>query len=269
MRISVSIVDYNKGLRLIDTLRYLDSQSVSKFMDVIVIDNSPDDLNHKCYSEFAKKCSLRTKIVRPCKNIGYTVATNASVDVLSDYVVIINPDIHLKNPNTIESCIDYLNLNPNVGIVGVQQQDDLGNIELVSRSYPDLITQISRRGGPLLKSIFKDRIENYENANANANGQAIAVDWLQSSFWVMKTNLWNSVGGLCSDYFLFMSEPEFSLRTKELGFEIVLLPNIVAFSDGIRCSGGSFMDIFKSKALQFHVLDAFKYYIKRFNSKHN
>lgn len=269
MKISVSIVDYNKGPRLLGTLKCLDSQSISKFMDVIVIDNSPNDSNHKCYSDFAKACSLSVKIFRPRKNIGYTVATNSSVDVLSDYVVILNPDVHLTNPSTIEYCIEYLNLNSHVGIVGIQQQDDLGKIELVSRSYPDLITQISRRGGPLLKDIFKDRIKNYENLNANTNEQPVEVDWLQSSFWVMKTSLWNSVGGLCSDYFLFMSEPEFSFKVKKLGFDIVLLPNVVAFSDGVRCSGGGFSSIFKSKTVRSHIIDASRYYLKRLYGKFN
>jgi GT2 family glycosyltransferase len=263
MIISVSIVDYNKGQRVAESLQYLEQQSVSNMMNVSIVDNSLDFSNTLKYTSLARNLSLNVNVFRPSKNIGYTVATNSSVDVLSDFVVILNPDILLKDEKTIENCIDYIVQHEEVGIVGVQQLDDDGNVELVSRKYPDLLTQIARRGGRKLGFLFKSRIDCYENSIVNSSNRVSEVDWLQSSFWVMRTDLWNKVGGLDTDFFLFMSEPEFSMKVKKLGLKIVFLPHITVFSDGIRCSGGGFFSVFKSKTLRIHIADAFKYYIKR------
>lgn len=268
MKISISIVDYNKGARLVESLFYLSKQSLSHCVKVTIIDNSFCVENTKNYLNYIKNLNMDVSVCRTNKNIGYTVATNASVDLTSDYVVILNPDILLKDENTLQYCIDYLSKHNDVGLVGISQQDDEGNIELVSRKYPDLLTQIARRCGGFLSLFFKKRIEMYENAHDYSSVKPIEVDWLQSSFWVMKTDVWIKLNGLQTDYFLFMAEPDFSLRLKSKGLKVVLLPDILAVSDGIRCSAGGFLSFFTSKTIRIHTIDAIRYYFKNLSKSY-
>ncbi|WP_081803533.1 glycosyltransferase [Halotalea alkalilenta] len=262
MKIHVSIVDYFKGRRVEKTLDALLAQRIDGRLIATVIDNSCSNDNFFVLSK--KISALRNvTLLRSHSNLGYTRGTNLSVDASADYIVLLNPDVILEDPNTLARCVDLIASDESVGIVGIAQCDDEGKREQVARRFPNLKVQIARRMGNLGQHLMGDDIRSYEySEHLNDDGGFHVVDWVQSSFWVVRGELWRKLNGLDEYFYLFMSEADFSRRAAMLGYKTILYNDLMARSDGIRASGGGVKALFTSKALRIHVLDALKYYFR-------
>jgi len=62
-------------------------------------------------------------------------------------------------------------------------------------------------------------------------------------------------------FYLFMSEPDFSLRARAAGWKAFIDCESSVESDGVRASGKDLWSIFTSRPLRYHVVDAIKYYL--------
>src|SRR5699024_10761026 len=144
MNISVSIVDYFKASRVCSVVDALSKQTWYKFCHVTIFDNSVDSKNSEILNGVRSRFD-KVDLVVSKKNIGYVKGTNASVDLDSDYIVLLNPDVILADPGSIESCIKCLEDDPGIGLIGMRQVDDEGNEELVARRYPSIFAQVARR----------------------------------------------------------------------------------------------------------------------------
>lgn len=261
MKISVSIVDYGKGSSVLENIVALSKQTFSKYLSIIVVDNSEDLTNTSHYLDIEKTSENfnSISIIRPNKNVGYTLGSNISVDLSSDFCILLNPDIIIKDQNLIEKCILHFNKKKDIGLIGVKHINQEGNVENIARSYPELWSQVVKRTffAKYSKAHIKDICEQVNNSN-----DSVEVDWVQSSFWLMRTETWIKCSGLDNRYFLFMNEPDFCRRLKTLGYKVIYDGNLIVYSDGLRCSVGSFFDFFNSKPLRIHVKDALKYYLK-------
>ncbi|BCX67105.1 MULTISPECIES: glycosyltransferase [Pseudomonas] len=266
MKIHISIVDFFKAPRLIESLKALEKQSLFEFCQVTVFDNSVDDDNFIKLNEYIKN-KKNIVLIRSSFNQGYTKATNLSVDFSADFVVLLNPDLILSSENCIKDSIEILQNHKNLGLLGIKQVDDDGNVELVARTYPSVKSQLARRAPSFVSRFYRAERESYECAEVNRQASGVhIVDWVQSSFWVVKGELWRELNGVSEDFFLFMSEADFSLRAKKIGYLTALNCNIHAISDGVRASAGGWKAIFRSRAFRSHVSDMAIYYLKNLST---
>lgn len=266
MKIHISIVDFFKAPRLIESLKALEQQSLFDCCLVTVFDNSVDDDNFIRLNEYIQQ-KKNISLVRSSFNRGYTKATNLSIDFSADFIVLLNPDLILASANCIQESIEILQHSDSIGVVGIKQLDDHGNVELVARTYPSLKSQIARRAPLFISNLFSAARESYECTEVNSQTSGVhVVDWVQSSFWVVKGEVWRELNGVCEDFFLFMCEPEFSFRAKQIGYLTALNCNSYALSDGIRASAGGLKAFFRSKAFRSHIVDMTIYYLKNLST---
>jgi GT2 family glycosyltransferase len=266
MKIHVSIVDFFKAPRLIESLQALEQQSLFDCCQVTVFDNSVDDDNFIKLNEYINH-KENISLVRSSFNRGYTKATNLSIDFSADFMVLLNPDLILSSAECIKESIEILQGTQDIGIVGIKQLDDRGNVELVARTFPSIKSQLARRAPLMVSRFFSAERERYECTAVNSRTSGVhIVDWVQSSFWVVKGDVWRALNGVCEDFFLFMCEPEFSQRAKKIGYRTAINCNSYALSDGIRASAGGLKAIFRSRAFRSHILDMTIYYLKNLST---
>src|SRR5262245_15214080 len=115
MKIHVSIVDYLKAPRVESVLDAIERQTLSKKINTTIIDNSVCDRNFDTLKRRASK-SKSVTLIKAANNIGYIKATNLTVDLSADYLVIINPDVVMQSEDCIEKCITAMECSPDIGI---------------------------------------------------------------------------------------------------------------------------------------------------------
>lgn len=258
------IVDFFKADQVVKNVLGALKQRTNGRLDIVVIDNSCCDINF----EKLKVLKLHgVKVIKNQSNIGYTKACNQGARLVeSDFIFLINPDIVWYQDDTLEQIFNEFETDNHVGILGVKQINEDGSIPQIVRSFPNLLTLISRRTFLGKIKYFKKRVREYENFTFNYEVTS-DVDWLQSSFIAIRSDLWNKLNGLDERFHIFMSDPDICFRAKKEGFKVRYYADVYVGADGRRCSEGRNFSIFTNKVLIHHLFDAIRYQLKHRKEK--
>ena len=260
IKLTIVVLDYLKAARVVENVALLLQQKADFAFKIIVIDNSCNKENADLLKKELEKENI--ELIVNSENLGYIKAHNAvSEKMEGGYVLILNPDILLKDDDVLQKMVDYMDKNPQVGIIGPKQMNDNGDIAMSVRGWPKFYLQVARR--TFLRNLpgLKGQVEHDEMKHLNYD-KIQDVDWLQSSCVMIRKELWDEIGGFDEDYFLFMSDPEICYQVWNRGFRVVYYSEAKVFADGKRVSAGGFKTFFKSWVLRQHVKDSLRYHLK-------
>ncbi len=251
------ILDFFKAKRVLENVKSLLSQKTDFSFKIIVIDNSCDKKNTEILNYLKKYKNVQ--LVINSKNIGYSKAHNKVQKYIEwEYLFIINPDILCEDKSTIQKLIDYMDNNSKVWIVWPKQINDDNSKPFTVRAFPRIHIQIARRTIFRNLPFIKQKVE-YDEMKHLDDSKEQKVDWLQSSFILIRKTLWNKIWWLDEDYFLFMSDVELCFQIWKNRFEVRYLPEITVKADWKRCSKGGLVSFLKHRVLRQHLKDAIKY----------
>jgi len=258
IKASVIILNYLKSKRVTQNVESILAQITDFEMEVVIVDNSCSKEHASQLQELAKHPNVHVHI--NSINIGYPRGINqGATHAVGQYLLIVNPDIIWRDPSTLQTCINFMEKNPQVGICGPKQiNENNQKITMSVRAFPKFHLQVARRTFLRNLPYFKQKVAHDEMQHLDYE-QIQPVDWLQSSFWVIRKSLWVNLGGLNEDYQIFMSDPDFCFKCWNEGYEVVYLPTTTVYADGLRCSEGGITDYFRKWTLRQHVKDAVKY----------
>jgi GT2 family glycosyltransferase len=162
------------------------------------------------------------RLIASADNLGYSRGNNLGLaQARGRYALILNPDTELDGP-ALPSMLGYLDANPAVGVLGPR---------LV---LPDQSVQASRRRFPtLLTAIFESTwlqglaprgvLAHYYAADLPAD-QPAEVDWLVGAALMVRRAVWEQVGVLDDNFFMYSEELDWQRRIKAAGWKIVYFP---------------------------------------------
>lgn len=262
LKVSIVIVDYFKADRVLTNVENALSQSGDYEIEIIIIDNSCDGDNQRILS--ALNGVENVSVIVNLHNEGYVKSCNAGVALSQgDFVFLVNPDIIWVTDDIITKVIRKFYADPEIGIIGTRQVNDDGRIAETVRRFPGFFAQIARRTFLRNLPLVKKYVANYEFSDFDYLVSS-DVDWIQSSFMVIKRDVWTLLDGLDSRFFLFMSDPDICYRAWLKNIRVHYMADVLVGADGKRCSAGGFSTIFTSKTLRYHLRDAVYYYLKYF-----
>lgn len=257
--ISIIIVDFLKADQVVKNVDFLLRQKGEQKKEIIILDNSCDVENQKKLEVLQEKKEIT--LLFPSKNMGYSAGNNyAAKQATGKILLFLNPDITCSDENIFSSLVSVLE-DEKIGIVGVPQKNPDKSYEPVVRQFPSLGAQIARR--TFLRKIppFSSWVKKYEMLDFNFS-QTQEVPWLQSSFFALRREVWEKLGGFDERYFLFMADTQMCLDVQRQGKKILFFSERGVLADGKRCSHGGFFDVFRRKVLRIHIIDAVLYWIK-------
>jgi len=260
IKATIVILDYRKAVQVLENVRTLREQVCDFIFKIIVIDNSCQAENAKTLQPLKKYENLKL-FINP-KNTGYTKAYNAvKYEIEGDYVLIVNPDILWREKDALKKMVDYMDRHQDIGILGPKQIERSGQVAMTIRAWPKLYLQVVRRSWLRKLPWLKSKVA-YDEMRHLDYDRIQDVDWLQSSCVVIRKLVWDLAGGLCEDYFLFMSDVEICHESWQNGFRVAYYPEAKVYADGKRVSAGGFIKFFQSRVLRQHVQDAIRYRLK-------
>lgn len=255
---SIIILDFQKSKRVCENVASIQNQKTDFAYEIIIVDNSANPLNSKKLNPLRRYPNVKVFVNE--KNIGYVAGNNRGVNrSKGDYILIVNPDIVWRDPDTLQKLIDYMERHPEIGVLGPKQINDGDqSIAMTVRAFPKLMLQIARRTWIRNLPIIHSLVARDECRDINYN-KIQPVDWLQSSFWVTTRRLWNKLGGLNKRYFIFMSDPDYCFKSWQNGYQVIYFPDVQVYADGMRASEGGIKEFFIKWILRQHLKDAIKY----------
>ena len=218
--LSICMVSYNTRQLLADCLHSIRASGTRRSYELIISDNgSTDGTLQMLPAEFPE-----VQVIHNDRNLGYTLPMNQALCRASGrYLVQLNPDT-LVQPGLFDTLVDYLEANPQVGILTPRVLNRDGSLQLQCRrsaarpwdalSYMlhlDRLFPNSRRFGGYLMT--------YMDEQTTHEAEAVS-----GSCMLIRREVVAGIGYLDEALFAYQEDSEFCFRARKAGWKIVYLP---------------------------------------------
>jgi N-acetylglucosaminyl-diphospho-decaprenol L-rhamnosyltransferase len=239
----VVIVNYRIGPLVVDCLASLQSELPTLGGGrVIVVDNASGDgsaaLIRNAIAE--RGWSGWAELIELPRNGGFAYGNNRAIEHVRNFepafgaIVCLNPDT-VVCPGAIAELLAHLDGHPRAGIVGPTIENERGDLQLSALSFPSAWSELDSGAqlGPL------SRLIGARSMSKMADDSAHSCDWLAGACFVVRREVFDTIGLLDEGYFLYFEETDFCWRAGRGGWACWFVPTarVVHFegaSTGIR-----------------------------------
>jgi hypothetical protein len=227
MRTLIVIVSYQSGGLVVETLRSLANEVAPVDARVEVVDNdSPDGSASLIEDEIAKQRWDWVRLRRMPKNGGFSYGNNAPISEAlcapepPDYVLLLNPDTVVR-PGAIAKLIAHLEAHPEVGIAGSRLEDPDGTPQRSAFRFPTVWSELNDglRLGPVSKLLAGKVVA------PPPRDEVHDTDWVAGASMLIRREVFEQIGLLDENYFLYYEEVDFCLRARRAGWRCDYVPD--------------------------------------------
>lgn len=221
-KISVIILNWNGNKLLHEYLPSVVQYSNPDIADIIVADNgSTDESLDTLRREFPT-----VQINTLGKNYGFAKGYNLAIQNISTpYCILLNDDVRVTE-HWLEPMLEYMESNPQVGAL---------QPKLLSDRDPKSFEYAGAAGGYLDKYGYpycRGRIFDTIEEDKGQYDKVRKIMWATGACLMVRTELYRQAGGLDNDFFAHMEEIDLCWRIRNLGYDIVCIPQSKVYHYG-------------------------------------
>ncbi len=213
-RVGLVVLTFNcreAARRCLESIRTLTYSPI----DVIVVDNASSDET----AAMVRKSFPTFDLVETGANLGYTGGNNRGIERAlmrgAEYVAVMNPDAVVVNRSFIESLVDFMEKNPNVGIAGprvfLRTTARVQNTVLVP---PGMYRNLTHW--------FLFRV-NQEFAHRSGDS-VVEAEVLNGVCLMMRADALRQVGLFDEQIFMYIEDADLDYRMHRAGWRVVYVP---------------------------------------------
>jgi N-acetylglucosaminyl-diphospho-decaprenol L-rhamnosyltransferase len=224
--VAVVIVTYKSADLTIDCLRSIQGERLTSQLHIsaVIIDNSAEDYPIVLQAIEENKWSDWVELARTPKNGGFAYGNNFGVRLASraglpDYVHLLNPDTIVRK-GAIDTLVGFLKSHCEVGIAGSGFENLDGSDWPIAFRFPTLFSEIEQG----LQLGLVTRVLRSWVVARTMSTEPERVDWVPGASMMIRKHVFDALGGLDENYFLYFEETDFCARAAKLGFETWYVP---------------------------------------------
>lgn len=206
--LSVIIVSYNTKMLLLDCIESLYEKLGDIEHEIIVVDNNSNDGSMEAVAEKFKS----VRVIQNTRNLGFAQANNQAFEVArGQYYLLLNTDtVLLSSPKRV---IDFMENNPDAGIVGVKLVFGNGSLQRSCWRYPNILLEWLYYSVDILHCVFpaisrlKYRGIDYKKADA--------VDCVSGNGMFIRAELLKQIKGFDSSFFMYHEDTDLCYRVNK------------------------------------------------------
>ncbi len=225
----IIIVNWNAGKQLYECLKSIEATRRDGFRlnRVVVVDNASTDGSADSLDDI----DLPLVIIRNAQNLGFAAACNQGAKGSdADYLLFLNPDIRLF-PDSLSRPIRFMQQpgNEKIGICGIQLVDESGRVARTCARFPMLDMFFSKMLG--LNILFSRYFPSHFMIEWN-HKETSEVDQVMGAFFLIRRNLFETMGGFDERFFVYFEEVDLSCRASNAGWKTVYYADAKAYHKG-------------------------------------
>jgi len=214
--LSIIIVNYNVKEFLQNLIHSIYQAVKNITYEIIIVDNASEDGS----IEFLKEKFSDVKLIENKKNLGFSKANNIGLkEAKGEFLLLLNPDT-IVSEDTFDKMIMFFKENPGAGLAGCKILNPDGTLQLACRrSFPGPWTSFCKVTG--LSSFFpKSRLFARYNLTFLDENQTNEVDAISGSFMMFTREVYEKVGGLDEDFFMYGEDLDLCYRIQKEGYKV-------------------------------------------------
>lgn len=219
--LSIIIINYNTSDLTFDCVKsiYLQTPKNINF-EVIVVDNASKYEDYESLKTNIEGLNLPTiTLFRSKINGGFSSGNMLGVQFAKgEHLAFVNNDVVLIE-DSFSYPIQYLNINKNVGLVGIQPIYE-NKVKQVAFSHFDTFS--NRFLGTWLYEKFNPKVT---KRHGNFD-KPTTVDYVVGSYMLFRAVDFYKIGGFDTNLFLYFEEMDIGKRLKNINLESVFIPSI-------------------------------------------
>ncbi|MBR1884087.1 MAG: glycosyltransferase family 2 protein [Clostridia bacterium] len=266
MKTAVIVLNYNDYET---TSEYIENIKDYSAIDKIVIVDNNSPLND--YEKLINYRSSKVEVIKSDKNGGYAYGNNYGVRYLNkkyganyfDTFIISNPDVYVEN-DVIEKCNKVLHSERSYAVVAPRMHFEnkiARRSAWKKRSFFIDIANSTRVNELILRKVMRMG----EYTKKDFEKEKLKVFAIAGSFFLIKSQVFNSINGFDENTFLFFEEDILSSKLESKGYDVLSLNNY-KFIHYDSKTIGKLMNMFKKQKILFKSR---KYYHKNYNHVSN
>lgn len=218
---------------------------------VIVVDNESADTS----VDVAR--AHGAEVVEMGHNAGFPAAVNAGLSAATaPAVLLLNPDL-VVGPGTIERCLDELDRDATIGLVGPATTTPTGRPEPAAARHDRRAWHIAVES---LGLVHLDRRFDRQMVHDRSCDQD--VDSVNGAFMLVRTELLRALGGLDTAVFMYLEDADLCRRVRDAGFRVRFVAGATAVHEGGASTAQGTSDA-QTRAY-LHRIDADVEFVRRY-----
>lgn len=215
VQLSIIIVNYNVRDFLHHALVSLHQGLKGIRAEVFVVDNASDDGS----VEMVKRHFPPVDLIVNKKNFGFAKANNQALSrARGKFILLINPDTIVQE-DTLRVMVQFFENNPDVGLAGCKILNPDGTFQLACRrSFPSPWAAFTKISG--LSALFpKSKLFGKYNLTYLSPDETYEIDAVSGSFIMVRRDVYEQVGGLDEDFFMYGEDLDWCYRIQKAGWK--------------------------------------------------
>ncbi len=249
--LSIIIPHFNsKGL----LLKCLASLPQDMDVEVIVVDDfSFDNTIRK-----AKNLFPGVRFIFNNANMGFAKTCNrGALHARGDFLLFLNQDTVLKKDG-IKKCLDFIKKDRKIGVVGPLIYNSDGSIQWTLRRYPTIPMLFFGRNSFITKIFPHNKLSRYYLYRDLDISKPHKVESVSGAFFLVRKEVFTKLNGFDEDFFMYVEDMDFCLRTKKAGWEVWYIP-VPAVT---HILGENVYKKNRKKAKMHHFISFYKFFTK-------
>jgi GT2 family glycosyltransferase len=228
-RLLVVIVNYKSAGLVCQSLDKLIPQLDENLDSICIVDNDSQDDSVEVINQYIRENNVEdsVEIIVSKINGGFSCGNNLAIrpslnneNQTPEFFLLLNPDT-LMSENAIEELIGFMYKNPNAGIAGSRLQEPDGTPQCSAFRFHTILSEIesSLRLGLVTRLLSRWKIA------PDISDAAVQTDWVAGASMIIRSAVFEDVGLMDEDYFLYFEETDFCLQAKRKGWQCWYVPS--------------------------------------------
>lgn len=214
--VSIVIVNYNVRDFLHHAIVSLTKALKGLSSEILVVDNASDDGS----VDMVKRTFPRIRLFASPVNLGFAKGNNLALrHARGEFILLINPDT-LVQEDTIRTMLGFFEAHPDVGLAGCKILNPDGSFQLpCRRSFPGPWVAFTKLTG--LSRLFPhSRLFGRYNLTYLSPDETYEIDAVSGSFMMIRRAVFDEVGGLDEDFFMYGEDLDWCYRIQKSGWKV-------------------------------------------------
>lgn len=226
---------------------------------IVVVDNASGDGVEETVAHEYPEVAVQVN----AKNLGFAAAVNRGLEYAeARFYLVLNPDIYFPESGLIDAMVQWLEENPQAGMLGPRLKYPNETIQPSCYRYPSFWV-------PLYHRTFLRRLPQARQALAHYlmqdfnHEETRPVDGIFGAAMMVRAEAFKEVGGMDEkNFFMFFEDIDWCRRLTLRGWPVIYVPDITLVHYHGRPSAGGWFAILTNPVMRMHIKSWLKYFWK-------